>query len=229
VLRQLDKATVGRFQLSTDALGTYRMNVPFVLGSRVAFGQMIKVYASTQETTRYSPAKIISAERRSVFGPVDTDCIGTSRIERLNGTVRQSLRRFTRLTFGHSKSLKHHVAMQAIFFAWYNLCRPHMALDKKTPAMASGLTGKVWSVRELLERAAKACKSMSFQDYARRRSYTWRIYISGFSMGALVAGALVKYLAVSSDNLILCALVATAITGLLPGFMREKPSASHTS
>jgi transposase-like protein/IS1 family transposase len=156
LLRQLDKATVGRFQLSTDALGTYRMNVPFVLGSRVAFGQMIKVYSSTQETTRYSPAKIISSERRSVFGPVDMDRIGTSRIERLNGTVRQSLRRFTRLTFGHSKSLKHHVAMQAIFFAWYNLCRPHMALDKKTPAMASGLTDKAWTIRELLERAAEA-------------------------------------------------------------------------
>jgi len=31
-----------------------------------------------------------------------------------------------------------------------------MAMDKKTPAMASGLTDKVWSVRELLERAAEA-------------------------------------------------------------------------
>jgi transposase InsO family protein len=49
-----------------------------------------------------------------------------------------------------------HVAMQTIFFAWYNLCRPHLALDKKTPAMASGLTDKVWTVRELLERTAEA-------------------------------------------------------------------------
>jgi hypothetical protein len=89
-----------------------------------------------------------------VFGPVDTDRIGTSRIERLNGTVRQSLRRFTRLTFGHSKSLKHHVAMQAIFFAWYNLCRHHLAFDKQTPAMASGLTNEVWGVKELLEHSA---------------------------------------------------------------------------
>jgi hypothetical protein len=132
------------------------MNVPFVLGSRVAFGQMIKVHASTQQTIRSSPAQIISSERRPMFGPVDVERIGTNRIERLNGTVRQSLRRFTRLTFGHSKSLKHHTAMQNIFFSWYNLCRPHLALDKKTPAMASGPTDKAWSVRGLLERAAKA-------------------------------------------------------------------------
>jgi hypothetical protein len=44
----------------------------------------------------------------------------------------------------------------AKFPAWYNLCRPHLALDKKTPAMASGLTDKVWTMRELLERAAEA-------------------------------------------------------------------------
>jgi hypothetical protein len=66
-----------------------------------------------------------------------------------------NVRRLTRLANGHSKTLKHHVTMQAIFFAWYNLCRPHMALEKKTPAMASGLTDKVWSARELLERAAE--------------------------------------------------------------------------
>jgi hypothetical protein len=33
------------------------------------------------------------------------------------------LRRFTRLTNGHSKTLRHHKAMQAIFFAWYNWVR----------------------------------------------------------------------------------------------------------
>ena len=47
--------------------------------------------------------------------------------------------RFTRLTNGHSKSLKHHVAMQALYFAWYNFCRKHETLKGKTPAMASGL------------------------------------------------------------------------------------------
>ena len=44
--------------------------------------------------------------------------------------------------------------MQAIFFAYYNFGRKHEALKGKTPAMASGLADKVWSVKELLERAA---------------------------------------------------------------------------
>jgi hypothetical protein len=30
-----------------------------------------------------------------------------------------------------------------------------MALDKKTPAMASGLSDHVWTIKELIERAAE--------------------------------------------------------------------------
>jgi hypothetical protein len=44
--------------------------------------------------------------------------------------------------------------MQATFFAWYNFCRSDEALGKRTPAMAGGLSEKVWIVRELLEQAA---------------------------------------------------------------------------
>src|SRR5262249_6563833 len=58
-LRQVDRATSGRFQLSTDGLGAYRLNVPFILGGRVDFAQLVKIYRSTQVEPRYSPAKII--------------------------------------------------------------------------------------------------------------------------------------------------------------------------
>lgn len=153
-LRQVDKATSGRFQLSSDGLGAYRLNVPFVLGSRVDFAQLIKNYAASQTTTRYSPAKIISAEKIAMFGRPNPDLICTSHVERLNLTVRMTLRRFTRLTNGHSKSQKHHVAMQAIFFAFYNFVRKHEAIQGQTPAMAAGIAGKPWTIRELLERAA---------------------------------------------------------------------------
>jgi hypothetical protein len=37
------------------------------------------------------------------------------------------------VTNAHSKSLKHHRAMQAIFFAFYNFCRKHETI-KQTPA-----------------------------------------------------------------------------------------------
>jgi transposase InsO family protein len=64
------------------------------------------------------------------------------------------LRRFTRLTNAHSKTIKHHRAMQAIFFAWYNFCRKHEALGKQTPAMAAGLAERAWTIQELLVQAA---------------------------------------------------------------------------
>jgi len=60
------------------------------------------------------------------------------------------------LTNGHSKSLKHHKAMQALFIAWYNFGRKNEALKGATPAMASGLSDRVWTIKELIEKAAKA-------------------------------------------------------------------------
>jgi hypothetical protein len=63
----------GRFQLTTDGLNAYRQNVPFAFGMQVHFAQLIKVYASSQETTRYSPARIISAEKLPMFGAPEED------------------------------------------------------------------------------------------------------------------------------------------------------------
>jgi transposase InsO family protein len=115
---------------------------------------LVKTYASQQETTRYSPATITGCEKTPRFGNPDMDKVCTSHVERFNLTVRMQVRRFTRLTNAHSKSPKHHVAMQAIFFAWYNFCRKHQTLKGQTPAMAAGLADKAWSIRELLEDAA---------------------------------------------------------------------------
>jgi transposase-like protein/IS1 family transposase len=153
-LKQLNAATSGQFQLSTDGLQSYTLNVPFVFGSRVDFAQLIKTFQSTQSTVRYSPAKISSVEKKPRFGSPDPEKICTSHVERFNLSVRMHCRRFTRLTNAHSKSPKHHAAMQAIFFAWYNWTRKHEALKGQTPAMAAGLAEKALSIRELLAVAA---------------------------------------------------------------------------
>jgi hypothetical protein len=67
------------------------------------------------------------------------------------------LRRFTRLTNAHSKSWDHHRAALGLLFAYYNFCRPHETLRteegrKRTPAMAAGLTDRIWSAKQLIER-----------------------------------------------------------------------------
>lgn len=152
---RLRDATVGRFQLSSDGLSAYRMAIPFVLQGRVDFGQLVKQYANLQGTVRYSPAKIIGAERKVRFGNPDESKICPSHVESLNQKLRISLRRFTRLTDGHSKGYKQHRAMQAIFFAWYNWCRKHSTI-KTTPAVSAGIADHQWTIKELIERAAEA-------------------------------------------------------------------------
>jgi len=64
-------------------------------------------------------------------------------------TIRMAIRRFTRLTNALSKKLDNHKAACALHFAYYNFCRIHKSL-RVTPAMESGLTDHIWSVRELL-------------------------------------------------------------------------------
>jgi len=101
-----------------------------------------------------APAKIIGIKKKTRFGNPDESMISTSHVERFNLTIRMNNRRFTRLTNAHSKNLKHHVAIQNIFFAWYNFCRNHSTIGM-TPAMASGLAEKAWTIKQLLENAAQ--------------------------------------------------------------------------
>jgi hypothetical protein len=55
-----------------------------------------------------------------------------------------------------SKNFEHHTAMQAVFAAWYNLCRNAQAMKGARPAIASKLTNHVWTMKELIESAAEA-------------------------------------------------------------------------
>jgi transposase InsO family protein len=60
----------------------------------------------------------------------------------------------TRLTNAFSKTLHNLVAATTLYVAFYNFCRIHQALNKRTPAMAAGLTDHAWSITELLSIAA---------------------------------------------------------------------------
>ena len=44
--------------------------------------------------------------------------------------------------------------MQALFVARYDFARKHEALKGQTPAMASGLSDRVWTIKELIEKSA---------------------------------------------------------------------------
>jgi hypothetical protein len=61
-----------------------------------------------------------------------------------------SMRRFARLTNGHSKKAENHAHMVSLQFMHYNFCRIHKSL-RITPAMAAGLTNQRWEVEDIVE------------------------------------------------------------------------------
>jgi len=64
--------------------------------------------------------------------------------------MRMSMRaRFTRLTNAFSKKLENLKAAVALHFAHYNLVRIHKTL-RCTPAMAAGVSDRLWSIEELI-------------------------------------------------------------------------------
>ena len=68
--------------------------------------------------------------------------------------MRMQIKRLARLTLCYSKKWENLKAAIALFFAFYNFCRPHSSIKKQTPAMVAGLTDHVWTIQELLITAA---------------------------------------------------------------------------
>lgn len=147
---KLERATSGRFQLTTDGWGPYVPAVSYSLGTRVDFAQLIKVYQNNREgEQKYSPPEVVETVTKPIIGSPDPRRICTSIVERNNLSMRTSIRRLTRLTNAFSKKWGNLRAALALYFAYYNFCRIHSSI-RCTPAMESGLTGHVWSLRELL-------------------------------------------------------------------------------
>jgi IS1 family transposase len=143
----------GRMQLTTDGLKTYLAAVEGAFGADIDYAMLVKLYgpapaASTQEA-RYSPAKCCGSIRGVVCGNPDEDHISTSHVERANLTMRMHMRRFTRLTNGHSKKLENHAHAIALNFMFYNFCKIHSTI-RVTPAMEAGIDDHVWSMEEVV-------------------------------------------------------------------------------
>jgi len=138
-----------RVQLTSDGLKFYLTAVESAFGADIDFAQLHKIYESTQDETRYSPARCVGCERKTVMGNPDPDHISTSYVERQNLSMRMHMRRFTRLTNAFSKKITNHLATVAIYFMWYNFVRVHQTL-RVTPAMEAGVTNRLWTVMEMV-------------------------------------------------------------------------------
>ncbi len=138
-----------RIQLTTDGLRVYVNAVEESFGADIDYAVLSKIYASTQEETRYSPAECVGVERKVMQGNPDGKHISTSFVERQNLTLRMGMRRFTRLTNGFSKKVENHAYQVALHFMHYNFVRIHKTL-RVTPAQEAGVTDKLWTVEDIV-------------------------------------------------------------------------------
>lgn len=149
-LRNLSPRLANRVQVSSDGLRAYTVAMKAAFhGAPVDYGKVVKHYGDPIGEGKYSPNICTGASREIVFGCPDRAKICTSHVERQNLTMRMSMRRFTRLTNGHSKSAENHRLAVALHFIHYNFARIHAAL-RITPAMAAGLTDHVWELAEIV-------------------------------------------------------------------------------
>lgn len=140
-----------RVQLTTDGHRAYLEAVEGAFGDDIDYAMLIKMYGAVPESAkgRYSPAECTGARKTRITGnPVKRD-VSTSYVERQNLTMRMQMRRFTRLTNAFSKKFENHMHMVAIYTIWYNFIRIHKTL-KVTPAMAAGLTERLWDWSDML-------------------------------------------------------------------------------
>jgi len=148
-IEDLASRLTSRVQLTTDGLKMYLTSVEDAFGADVDYAQLQKIYARTQEETRYSPAVCIGCEAKRVQGNPDPKHISTSYVERQNLSLRMMMRRFTRPTNGFSKKLENHLATVAIYFMYYNFGRIHQTL-RVTPAMEAGVDSRLWSIVDIV-------------------------------------------------------------------------------
>lgn len=141
-------------QITTDAFAAYYPAIREAFSGRVDYAHQTKVFASELNTGRgrYSPPTLMQSETEVLIGNPDADHISTSFVERQNLSVRMECRRFTRLTNAFSKKLANLKASVALHYAHYNFVRVHRTL-RCTPAMAAGVTDRLWSVEELIDAA----------------------------------------------------------------------------
>lgn len=146
----LKSRLLNRVQLSSDGHKAYLEAIEGAFGGGIDYGMVVKIYGPDPfAEKRYSSAQCIGARRDVTEGDSVKEHISTSYAERQNLTMRMHMRRFTRLTNGFSRKVGQHANAVALHFMYYNFVRIHQEL-RVTPAMAAGVTSKLWEVSDIV-------------------------------------------------------------------------------
>jgi IS1 family transposase len=147
-IHDLAERLTNRVQLTTDGHRAYLEAVEDAFGGDIDYAMLIKLYGSSQEETRYSPAQCIGSRREPIAGEPDPEHISTSFVERQNLTIRMNMRRFTRLTNGFSKKVANLMHAISLHFVYYNFVRIHQTL-RVTAAMEAGIAESPMEIRDI--------------------------------------------------------------------------------
>ncbi len=154
--RDIKERVSNRIQLNTDGHKMYFYAIDQAFGDDIDYAMIVKHYGTPIEIQpgRYSPGNVRNVTTKKIKGNPDMTKVSTSYVERQNLSMRTSMRRFTRLTNGFSKKIENQVYATALYFMFYNYARSHRTLATpypKTPAMAVGLSGHIWSFEEIVK------------------------------------------------------------------------------
>jgi hypothetical protein len=116
--------------------------------------QLVKHYDAAPDAAgperKYSPGECCGIRKQRMLGKPIKALVSTSYVEKHNQTMRQHMKRFTRLTNGHSKKIDNHVHMVALYTCWYNFARVNSAV-RMSPATACGLEQRLWDIGDIVK------------------------------------------------------------------------------
>ncbi|UDF30002.1 UNVERIFIED_ORG: IS1 family transposase [Roseateles sp. XES5] len=152
-----------RVQVTTDGHKAYLEAVEGAFGCDVDYSQLVKLYGNAPESSKghYSLAERAGIKKARVEGNSDPAYVPIFNVEYQNLTMRMHMSRFNSLTNAFSKKVENHLHAIALHVMHYNFIRIHETL-RMTPAMAAGITDKLWEIRDVvaLIEAKEAKKSV---------------------------------------------------------------------
>ncbi|MER9856902.1 MULTISPECIES: IS1 family transposase [unclassified Mesorhizobium] len=150
-MNDLLRRLANRVQLTSDGHSAYLEVVEGAFGGDIDYAMLIKLYGASPDSAkgRCSPAECTGIKKNRIEGSPDLAHLSISFAERQNLTMRMHMRRFTRLTNGFSKKVEAHANAVALHFMYYNFVRIHASL-RVTPAMAAGVTDKLWEIADIV-------------------------------------------------------------------------------
>lgn len=176
-IEDLASRITGPVQIATDEFHSYVRYIPVFFGERGEFSYATehKIFGDARawhperypHTRKNGIPKIVTADRKAVYGNPDLKTATTCHIERLFLTVRQELKRFQRLGLGYSKKLGMHKLATAMHIGVYNLCRKHSGINGLTPAMAAQITGHRWTIEEVVALTDRFLRDREDAKFAR--------------------------------------------------------------